>query len=163
MTDAGFRLRVLIMAALLAGGFTGVAGRLVWLQVVRQGDLAQLAERQYSRTVVLHAQRGPIVDRHGAALATSTAAESLFANPRTVSDPGRVAAGLSAGPEACSGNRTGGALRARPRTLLDRKPVRLVGVGWGFEFGLREWGLRPRDLHSAPAGSCLGPRGHAPR
>jgi cell division protein FtsI (penicillin-binding protein 3) len=44
---------------------------------------------------VLHAQRGPIVDRHGAPLATSTAAESLFAQPRQVGDPVRAAERLS--------------------------------------------------------------------
>ena len=53
MTTAGLRARVLILAALLALGFTGLTGRLAWLQIVRRADLAQLAERQYSRTVVL--------------------------------------------------------------------------------------------------------------
>src|SRR5439155_1608234 len=48
-----------------------------------------------SRTVVLRAQRGPIVDRRGAALATSTATESLFVQPRSVGDPVRVAARLA--------------------------------------------------------------------
>src|SRR5262249_8433637 len=59
-------------------------------------ELAGLAERQYSRTVALHGARGPIVDRHGAPLATSTAAESLFAQPRALGDPVRVAATLAA-------------------------------------------------------------------
>src|SRR5262249_58260607 len=39
--------------------------------------------------------RGPIVDRHGAPLATSTPAESLCAQPRALGDPVRVAATLS--------------------------------------------------------------------
>jgi cell division protein FtsI (penicillin-binding protein 3) len=89
------RTRVLVLAGILALAFTGVVGRLGWLQVVRHGDLAALAERQYSRTVVLQAQRGPIVDRQGAALATSSPAESLFAQPRGVGDPVRVAARLA--------------------------------------------------------------------
>jgi cell division protein FtsI (penicillin-binding protein 3) len=91
----GLRIRVLVLAGILALAFTGVVGRLGWLQVVRHGDLAALAERQYSRTVVLQAQRGPIVDRQGAALATSSPAESLFAQPRGVGDPVRVAARLA--------------------------------------------------------------------
>jgi cell division protein FtsI (penicillin-binding protein 3) len=86
---------VLVLAGLLALGFTGVVGRLGWLQIVRHADLAALAERQYSRTVVLQAQRGPIVDRQGAPLATSSPAESLFAQPRAVGDPVRVAARLA--------------------------------------------------------------------
>jgi cell division protein FtsI (penicillin-binding protein 3) len=91
----GLRPRVLVLAGLLALGFAGVLGRLGWLQVVRHADLAALAERQYSRTVILQAQRGPIVDRQGAALATSSAAESLFAQPRALGDPVRVAARLA--------------------------------------------------------------------
>jgi cell division protein FtsI (penicillin-binding protein 3) len=100
---SGLRPRVLVLAGCLALAFTGVLGRLGWLQIVRHADLAALAERQYSRTVVLQAQRGPIVDRLGTALATSSPAESLFAQPRAVGDPVRVAARLApllAAPEA---------------------------------------------------------------
>ena len=95
MSLPGLRTRVLIVAAILAVAFAGLVARLVHLQIVRHAALAALAERQYSRTVVLHAQRGPIVDRHGAPLATSSPAESLFAHPKTVGDPVRVAARLA--------------------------------------------------------------------
>ncbi|MBI1733749.1 MAG: transpeptidase family protein [Candidatus Rokubacteria bacterium] len=95
MSDRTFRTRVLLVAAVLAVAFGSVAARLAWLQIVRHGELSAMAERQYSRTLVLHAQRGPIVDRHGAALATSTAAESLFAQPRNIGDPVRVAERLA--------------------------------------------------------------------
>ena len=91
----GFRTRVLILAAILAAAFGGLTTRLAWLQIVHHAELAQLAERQYSRTVVLGGERGPIVDRRGAPLATSTATESLFAQPRGVGDPVRVAARLA--------------------------------------------------------------------
>jgi cell division protein FtsI (penicillin-binding protein 3) len=94
MTQA-LRARVLILAAVLAVAFAGVTCRLAWLMIVKHGELAQMAERQYSRTVVLHATRGPIVDRQGAPLATSTPAESLFAQPRVLGDPVRVAARLA--------------------------------------------------------------------
>ena len=89
------RARALILAAIFAVAFGGVSVRLAWLQIVRHAELSQLAERQYSRTVVLPAQRGAIVDRNGAPLATSTSAESLFAQPRTVGDPVRAAARLA--------------------------------------------------------------------
>jgi cell division protein FtsI (penicillin-binding protein 3) len=75
--------------------FVGLAGRLAYLQIFQHAALAQMAERQYSRAIVLPARRGPIVDRHGAPLATSTPAESLFAQPRFVGDPVRVAARLA--------------------------------------------------------------------
>ncbi|MBI2218635.1 MAG: PASTA domain-containing protein [Candidatus Rokubacteria bacterium] len=95
MIDPGFRTRVLLLAAVLAVAFGTLGARLGWLQVVRHGELTAIAERQYSRTVTLHAQRGPIVDRNGAPLATSAAAESLFAQPRGVGDPVRVAERLA--------------------------------------------------------------------
>jgi len=91
----GLRTRVLIVAAILAVAFGGLVARLFQLQILRHGELTALAERQYSRTVVLHAHRGAIVDRHGAPLATSSPAESLFAHPKSVGDPVRVAARLA--------------------------------------------------------------------
>ena len=95
MRIPGLRTRVLIVAAIIAVAFGGLVARLSYLQVFRHADLAGLAARQYSRMVVLQPQRGPIVDRHGAALATSSPAESLFAHPRSVGDPVRVAARLA--------------------------------------------------------------------
>ena len=95
MSVPGLRTRVLIVAAMLAVAFGGLVTRLFHLQVLRHAELTALAERQYSRTVVLGAQRGAIVDRHGAPLATSSPAESLFAHPRSVGDPVRVAARLA--------------------------------------------------------------------
>lgn len=95
MKRDAFRTRVLLLAAVLALAFGGVTARLAQLQLVRHAELSQLAERQYLRTVVLAARRGQIVDRHGAVLATSTAAESLFAQPRAMDDPRRIAARLA--------------------------------------------------------------------
>lgn len=95
MNALGLRSRVLALAGLLALGFAGVLVRVAQLQVVRHGELAALAERQYARTVILPARRGPILDRHGVPLAVSGPAESLFAQPRAVGDPVRVAARLA--------------------------------------------------------------------
>jgi cell division protein FtsI (penicillin-binding protein 3) len=91
----GLRIRVLVLAALLAAAFAGVAARLAHLQLVRHGELTALAERQYSRTIVLQPKRGAIVDRHGMPLAVSGPASSLFVQPRHVGDPARVAARLA--------------------------------------------------------------------
>ena len=95
MSGTALRTRTLILAAILAVAFAGLAGRLGWLMIVKQSELAAMAERQYSRTVTLYGARGAIVDRHGASLATSTPAESLFAQPRALGDPVRVAAALA--------------------------------------------------------------------
>src|SRR5262245_4181697 len=91
----GLRTRVLVLAAALVVAFGGVTARLGQLQIVRHRELSGLAERQYSRSVALQAQRGPIVDRNGAPLAASSPAESLFAQPRAVGDPVRVAVRLA--------------------------------------------------------------------
>lgn len=95
MNVPGLRPRVLVLAGVLALGFAGVLAQVAHLQLVRHGELAALAERQYVRTVVLPARRGPIVDRHGVPLAVSGPAESLFAQPRAIGDPVRVAARLA--------------------------------------------------------------------
>ena len=95
MNVTALRTRTLILAAILALAFAGLASRLGWLMIVKRSELAGLAERQYSRTIALYGARGAIVDRHGAPLATSTPAESLFAQPRAVGDPVRVAAALA--------------------------------------------------------------------
>lgn len=95
MRVTGLRTRVLLLAAAFVVGFGGVTARLAQLQIVRYRELSGLAERQYSRLVTLQAQRGPIVDRSGAPLAASSPAESLFAHPRSVGDPVRVAVRLA--------------------------------------------------------------------
>jgi cell division protein FtsI (penicillin-binding protein 3) len=95
VTVEGLRPRVLLLVGAMAVAFVAVGGRLVWLQIVKHGDLAAMADRQYSRTVIVHAQRGPILDRNGAVLAASSPAESLFAQPRNVADPARAAARLA--------------------------------------------------------------------
>jgi cell division protein FtsI (penicillin-binding protein 3) len=138
--DPAFRTRVLLLAAILALAFGGLTGRLGWLMVVKHGELTQLAERQYSRTVVLYAQRGPIVDRQGGALATSTATESLFVQPRSVGDPVRVASRLApilGQPEselhaALTGTRPFVWLRRKlPPTVAERvKALREPGLGF---------------------------------
>jgi cell division protein FtsI (penicillin-binding protein 3) len=138
--DSAVRTRVLLLAAVLAIAFGGLATRLGWLMVIKHGELAQIAERQYSRTLVLYAPRGPIVDRQGGPLATSTATESLFVQPRSVGDPVRVAARLApilGQPEsevhaALTGTRSFVWLRRKlPPTVAEQvKALREPGLGF---------------------------------
>ena len=58
MRVTGLRTRVLLLAAALVVAFGGVTARLGQLQIVRYRELSGLAERQYSRSVALQAQRG---------------------------------------------------------------------------------------------------------
>ena len=138
--DPAFRTRVLVLAALLAVGFGALTARLAWLQVARHGELAAITERHYALTVALAAQRGRIFDRHGAALATSAPAESLFAQPKSVGDPVRVAERLAPiiglpVPEihgALTGSRSFVWLKRRvdPRTAARVRDLKEPGLGF---------------------------------
>ena len=92
---AGYRLRVLFVAAVLAGLFGMLVFRLVQLQVgasqygadflKRQGDLRAV------RSAEIPAYRGLITDRRGSPLAVSTPVVTLWANPQQLIGSGREA------------------------------------------------------------------------
>jgi cell division protein FtsI (penicillin-binding protein 3) len=63
-----------------------VESRLVYLQVVRHGDLLARAERQQSHTIKAPAKRGDILDRHGRLLAYSVDADTIVAVPNGIGD-----------------------------------------------------------------------------
>ncbi len=96
MSTGGLRSRTLVLAGLFACALAGLIGRLAYLQTFRHAELALAAERQHFRTVTILPKRGPIVDRHGTPLAVSTAAESLFAQPRQIADTAGVARRVAA-------------------------------------------------------------------
>jgi cell division protein FtsI (penicillin-binding protein 3) len=89
------RSRTLIFAALLAGAFLALLGRLAYLQVVKHEEYSKLAESQHAKTIPLTPRRGPILDRAGQALAVSSKAESLYALTSRVGDRDRLAARLA--------------------------------------------------------------------
>jgi cell division protein FtsI (penicillin-binding protein 3) len=92
---AGYRLRVLVVAAVLAGLFGMLVFRLVQLQVgasqygadflKRQGDLRAV------RSAEIPAYRGLITDRRGSPLAVSTPVVTLWANPQQLIGSGKEA------------------------------------------------------------------------
>ncbi len=76
------RWRVRLVAAVLALGAAGLLGKALYLQA-NQGDfLRDEGAARHVRTVKSHAPRGVIRDRHGTALAMSTAIESIWVDPR---------------------------------------------------------------------------------
>ncbi len=93
--SADLRSRTLIFAALLAGAFLGLVGRLVHLQVVKHDEYRKLAENQHAKTIPLNPRRGPILDRTGQMLAVSSKAESLYALTSRVEDRDQLAARLA--------------------------------------------------------------------
>jgi cell division protein FtsI (penicillin-binding protein 3) len=62
-----------------------------YLLVFKGGELKTMASTQHVQDVTLIAKRGTITDRHGAELAVSEDAATIFATPFLIKDPVRVA------------------------------------------------------------------------
>jgi cell division protein FtsI (penicillin-binding protein 3) len=73
---------MLVVAGLFAGLFALLAVRAADLTVLRGPALARLAAMQHRQRIELVPHRGPIVDRHGEALALSVDVPSLYIRPR---------------------------------------------------------------------------------
>jgi cell division protein FtsI (penicillin-binding protein 3) len=76
-----------LMLGMLAVAFVALALRAFWLQVWSNDYLQRQGEARYGRTLEIPANRGKIVDRTGAVLATSLPAKAIWADPDDVSAP----------------------------------------------------------------------------
>jgi len=79
------RGRILTLMALVLSAYLVLLGRLVYWQVWRHGDMAQLAAAYHDDTITLPAVRGNILDRNGSLLVTNTPVFSIFASPDLIS------------------------------------------------------------------------------
>ncbi len=79
--------RVRFGFALLAIGYLLLAGRLVYLQIVRHHYYLQEAARIRLHTFLLPAQRGSILDRNGVPLAVNVTVGDVIADPTAIVDP----------------------------------------------------------------------------
>ncbi len=61
--------------------------RAAWLQGVRAASFGRLASSQHSEDVVIPAARGTMYDRGGVQLAIGEQAQTVYADPRQVTDP----------------------------------------------------------------------------
>jgi cell division protein FtsI (penicillin-binding protein 3) len=96
-----------MVAAVLCGAWTaGIQARLVYLQVVQHGDLQARADRQHLETIEAPAKRGEILDRNGKLLAYSVDADTVFADPREVDDPEKVARLICGALDECDARRS---------------------------------------------------------
>jgi cell division protein FtsI (penicillin-binding protein 3) len=82
---ANRRIRLLLAVFVIAFGITFL--RAAWLQGVRAASFGRLASSQHSDDVVLPAARGTIYDRSGVQLAIGVQAQTVYADPRRVTDP----------------------------------------------------------------------------
>ena len=87
------RIRWLLVAAVLLLAACLVRG--VQMQALDHGFYAGRASSQHRTTVVLHAQRGAILDRDGYRLALTTASTTIGATPSLVRDKARVVAAVA--------------------------------------------------------------------
>lgn len=87
--------RAAAMGAVLLLAMAAIGVRLGYVQVVRAETYASQARQQTLRKIELPARRGTIYDRTGGELAVSVPARTVYANPRFVVDPARVAATLA--------------------------------------------------------------------
>jgi len=80
--------RTIVAATLLGLWVAVIECRLIFLQVIRHNELVALSTRQQMRTVDAAARRGDILDRKGRVLATSVDADTIYAVPSELKDPG---------------------------------------------------------------------------
>ena len=83
------RLRLLLLVILFT--FAALGARAAWLQTVRAGSLAAMAQTQAKQPISLPAGRGTIYDRLGNPLAIGEAAMDVDADPMQISKPRREA------------------------------------------------------------------------
>ncbi|MCH8053353.1 MAG: penicillin-binding protein 2 [Planctomycetes bacterium] len=76
--------------------FAGLSGRLVYLQTAARPRALSHRDRQQTRQVDLHAQRGSIFDTRGRLLAASEPQPSVFGDPQRIKDIGHAASQLAA-------------------------------------------------------------------
>lgn len=76
--------------------FIMLAGRLAWIQFVQGEELKNKADEVRMRDIPVEARRGSILDRNGNELVASISVDSIYAIPKHVENPRKVARELSA-------------------------------------------------------------------
>jgi len=91
VTERSSNRRIRLLLGLFALVFAATLGRAIWLQGVQASTLERIASRQQEQTTEIPAGRGTIYDRTGEPLAIGEQATTVYADPRLVRDPRRVA------------------------------------------------------------------------
>ena len=91
MTPRQSNRRIRLLLGLFVLVFAGTLARAVWIQGVQASRFESMAARQHEGTTVIPAARGTIFDRTGEPLAIGEQATTVYADPREVKDPRRVA------------------------------------------------------------------------
>jgi cell division protein FtsI (penicillin-binding protein 3) len=144
--------RLLALFAVMAFAFAAISVRLVVLQVGQARELQDRALDQRVRTTELPAQRGQILDRHGARLALSTPAADVYVDPRMVTDPWAAATKLAPLLHVGAASLAGSMSQDGSFVYLARQVNRTVAERIG-ELALPGIGLLDTSKRSYPAGT----------
>ena len=85
------KMRSGIVCLSLILGFALIGCRLFYLQVLQSDAGAHEVQRQHQKSMMVQADRGVIVDRHGHPLALNVDVPSVYANPRVLQNPRKTA------------------------------------------------------------------------
>ncbi len=136
------KIRIYLVASFLALGLAIGLIKAGLLQLGRGKQLGELSERQYARFKKYSSYRGDIVDRHGRLLASSVSVDSIYAEPRKMSEPALVTRVLAKHisldaeqKEKLSSDRSFIWLQRRidPNTAANIRKLDLEGVGLSEE------------------------------
>jgi cell division protein FtsI/penicillin-binding protein 2 len=83
--------RIRLLLAVFVVLFAGTLARATWLQGVQAASLGRMAQRQHRETITVPAGRGTIFDRTGVQLAIGEQTTTVYADPRQVTEPRRIA------------------------------------------------------------------------
>lgn len=89
------KTRIMIVFTVLIAMWASLVLRAAYLQIIPSEKLKALHERQFRTVITLQNRRGAIVDRQGRELALSTAAYSLYADPKIIENRKSVARKLA--------------------------------------------------------------------
>lgn len=87
--------RILLLFSCFLGLWGVLAARAMFIQIFPDVRLENLKRKQFETSLQIRTRRGAILDRHGAELAASVPAYSLFADPKMIRDHYRVAQRLA--------------------------------------------------------------------
>jgi len=111
LANRRIRLLLFVFTLTLLGAFV----RAFWLEGVRAASYDKMAVTQQRETVTVPARRGTIFDRTGAPLAIGEPATTVYADPKQITDPRRVAVAVAK------------ALRLNPNTVYQEVSDRSRG------------------------------------
>ncbi len=86
---ANRRIRLLLAVFVLV--FAGTLARAAWLQGVSSASLGRMAQRQHRESIQIPAGRGTIYDRTGVQLAIGEQTTTVYADPRELTEPRKIA------------------------------------------------------------------------